>query len=115
MMWRSIPPLTLCLALAAATALLSGCAIMSGDFHRPGAWAEAPGGGAVGYNLRAEVAKRHDLFQGRGLTQSNPYGGIIAAHAATQMNKALSTPSGGMSIGGGSTGGQGAGAYAGGS
>lgn len=114
-MQRAIPRLTLGLALTAAAFLLSGCAILSGDFERPGAWAEAPGGGAVGYNVRAEVATRHDLFHGRGVSGATPYGGIIAAHAATQMNKKLSTPSGGMSNGGGSTGGQGAGASVGGS
>lgn len=85
-------------ALAVACLMLSGCAARTA-FNRPGAWVEAPGGGAVGYDVRAETAGRHDLYHGRGITGARPDGGVIATHAATRMNKPLTSRHGGSGSG----------------
>lgn len=85
-------------ALAVACLMLSGCAARTA-FNRPGTWVEAPGGGAVGYDVRAETADRHDLYHGRGITGARPDGGVIATHAASRMNKPLASQRGGSGTG----------------
>lgn len=99
------------LAVAILTAsLLSGCASVTDPFKAPGTWHESTSGGAVLYDLRAEVANPHDLFWGQGSPEPDPYGGMIAANAQAQIDKPAAAAKPGGASGGGASGGSGGGA-----
>lgn len=79
---RTLPAIVTLLAVGAA---LAGCAATNNPFQKPHTWHEAANGGAVMYDMRAEIANPHDLLKGHGPKRPGTYGGTLAVKAVGNM------------------------------